>query len=347
MYFCQSEKALLEQSSVFKFPNFQIEKMRFFTSVHLLLLAYIIAAIVFWEMSLQKQSGRIYAQEVMTLKARVDSTREPERYNLEMGELEHSLAIRTAQYTGEGATFLIVILIGAAVVYSSFHRRIMLSRQQNNFMLSVTHELKSPLAAMKLNLQTLEKHKLDETKRNQLIDRCIKESNRLNDLCNNMLFASQIEGRQYRPAVEAFNLSELVAASVSDYASRYSRTFEQDIMPGCSIAGDRVMLQIAVSNLLENAVKYTPDDKPIKITLASSNSIATLTVEDQGNGIPDAEKKKIFSKFYRVGNEESRTAKGTGLGLYLTNKIVQQHKGGITIKDNKPSGSVFEISLPV
>ncbi len=321
--------------------------MRFFTSVHLLLLAYIIAAIVFWEMSLQKQSGRIYAQEVMTLRGRVDSTKDPSTYNHEMSELEHSLALRTTQYTGEGATFLIVILIGAAVVYTSFHRRIMLSRQQNNFMLSVTHELKSPLAAVKLNLQTLEKHQLDEAKRKQLIDRCIKESDRLNDLCNNMLFASQIEGRQCRPSIDTFDLSVLVEAAVTDYANRYSRRFDKNIAPGCDVTGDKVMLHIAINNLLENAVKYTPEDKPVKITLNTANRVTVLSVADEGTGIPDAEKRKIFAKFYRVGNEESRKAKGTGLGLYLTNKIVQQHKGRIIVKDNKPSGTVFEICLPV
>ena len=321
--------------------------MRFFTSVHLLLLAYIIAIIVFWGLSLQRQSGRIYAQEVMTLKSQVDSAREPERYNHELANLRHSLSMRTTQYTGEGATFLIVILIGAVVVYTSFHRRIMLSRQQNNFMLSVTHELKSPLAAMKLNLQTLEKHQLDEEKRRLLVDRCIKESNRLNDLCNNMLFASQIEGRQYRPAIERFDLSEVVEVAVNDYSNRYSRGFVKEITAGCNISGDRVMLHIAISNLLENAVKYTPEDKPIRIALNIVQDHVILTVADQGAGIPDAEKKNVFNKFYRIGNEESRKAKGTGLGLYLTNKIVLQHKGRITIKDNTPYGSIFEISLPV
>ncbi len=321
--------------------------MRFFTSVHLLLLGYIIAIIIFWGLSLQRQSGRIYSQEVITLQSRVDSTKDPYTYNRELEALKHSLSKRTTQYTGEGATFLIVILIGAVVVYSSFHRRIILSRQQNNFMLSVTHELKSPLAAVKLNLQTLEKHQLDEEKRNLLINRCIKESDRLNDLCNNMLFASQIEGRQYRPAIETFSISDLVASILKEYSSRYSRNFEGDVTAACEISGDKVMLQMAINNLVENAVKYTPDDKPIKISLHKAQNKIILTIADQGAGIPDTEKKKIFNKFYRVGNEESRKAKGTGLGLYLTSKIVQQHKGRITLKDNTPSGSVFEICLPV
>src|SRR5690606_32669141 len=99
--------------------------------------------------------------------------------------------------------------------------------------------------SIKLNLQTLEKHKLDETKRNHLIERCINESNRLNDLCNNMLFTSQIEGNQYKPALEAFNMSALAEDVVSEFAGRYQRRFEQDITNGCKIIGDEAMIRIA------------------------------------------------------------------------------------------------------
>lgn len=321
--------------------------MRFFTSVHLLLLAYIITALVWWEMSLQKQSGRIYDQEVITLKGQVDSMLQPALYNKKLVVMKHDMVVRSTQYISEGATFLIVILIGAFVVYTSFVRRIRLSRQQNNFMLSVTHELKSPIAAMKLNLQTLEKHQLNEDKRLQLLSRCIKEANRLNDLCNNMLFASQIEGRQYKHAGEEFNLSEMLDGIVKDYAIRYPRKFEEEITPECNVFGDKVMLQMAINNLLENAVKYTRADRPITITLHAKQNNAILEIKDQGDGIADSEKKKIFNKFYRIGNEESRKAKGTGLGLYLTNKIVLQHKGRIIVKDNTPSGAIFEICLPL
>lgn len=320
--------------------------MRFFTSIYLLILAYIIAALVFWEVSLQKQSGRIYAQEVTTLRNQVDSTRLPNIYKHEMHMLKEKLDSRTTQYIAEGATFLIVILIGAAVVYGSFARRMLVSRQQNNFMLAVTHELKSPIAAIKLNLQTLEKHQLDEEKRMLLIDRCIKESNRLNDLCNNMLFTSQIEGRQYRPAMAEFDLSEMLEDVVAEFAGRSSRRFEEDIVEGCKVVGDATMLRIAVNNLIENAIKYTPADKEISVSLTVAQQ-AQISVADQGPGIPDAEKKRVFDKFYRVGNEESRKAKGTGLGLYLCSRIVAQNKGSISVRDNEPSGAVFEIKLPL
>lgn len=321
--------------------------MRVVTSLYLVILAYIIAALVFWEMRLQQQSGRIYAQEVITLRSQIDSLEFPKEYAAEVQQLNKKLDSRTTQYVAEGTTFLIVILIGAAVVYGSFIRRIGLSRQQNNFMLAVTHELKSPLASIKLNLQTLEKHQLDDEKRRKLIDRCVSESNRLNDLCNNMLFTSQIEGGQYKPVLEAFSLSNMAEDVLSEFAERYQRPFEEDIAEGCRIIGDKSMLRIAVTNLVENAIKYSPSTSAIKLNLDLRQHTAILSVADEGPGIPDAEKKKVFDKFYRVGNEESRKAKGTGLGLYLSSRIVAQHKGKMLIRDNTPKGSIFEIHLPV
>jgi len=319
--------------------------MRLYNTVFFLLLIYIVAILVFWGISLQKQNERIYGLENIVLNRTVDSVQHPALYQSRFSDLERKYTMRVEQYLGEGGTFLLVILIGAGVVWTSLRRSMRLSRQQNNFMLSVTHELKSPIAAIKLNLQTLERHSLDTEKRNMLMERCIKEANRLNDLCNNMLFASQIEGRQYEQAKEVFNFSQLVEDSLEDYAHRYPQRFEEEITPGCKITGDRVMLQMAVNNLLENAVKYAPE-KLICVKLEMVQGMLQLQIIDEGPGITDEEKKKIFNKFYRVGREESRKAKGTGLGLYLTCKIVSQHKGKIVVKDNKPTGSIFEICLP-
>lgn len=321
--------------------------MRFFTTVHLLLLAYVVAALLFWGFSLQKQSATIFQQERLMLKTQVDSTITPEMYQSRLHELETKRERRTSQYIGEGSTFLLVILIGAAVVYSSFRRSIRLSRQQNNFMLSVTHELKSPIAAMKLNLQTLERHKLEEDKKQVLVERCIREANRLNDLCNNMLIASQMEGRQYVAAKEKIDFTTLVEQSLQDYIGRYPNRFEEGPLANVELVGDQLLLHMAINNLLENAIKYTPSDKPISVQLTTKNKTAFFQVIDLGPGIPGREKNKVFNKFYRVGNEETRKTKGTGLGLYLTARIVKQHKGKITIKDNEPNGCIFEIWLPI
>ncbi len=321
--------------------------MRFFTTVHILLLAYIIAALVFWGTSLYSKSEEIYAGDIKTLKSEVDSALYPEMYNSKVKEYKSKLDMSKKQYLGEGATFLLIILVGAAVVYTSFRRSVMLSRQQNNFMLSVTHELKSPIAAMKLNLQTLERHQLEEEKKKKLIDRCIVEANRLNELCNNMLIASQMEGKQYVPAKEEISLYDLVKQILSDYSARHPNRISIGEMVECNIVGDRLLLQLAINNLIENAIKYTPEDKGITVSLVAINNHFAIKIIDQGAGISDSEKHKVFNKFYRIGNEATRKTKGTGLGLYLANKIVKQHNGNILLYDNVPTGSVFELHLPV
>jgi signal transduction histidine kinase len=321
--------------------------MRFFTTIYVLLLAYIIAALIFWGLSLQKQSLRIFAQERELLTSRIDSVKNSAEYKKALLKIKNKKDRRTSQYLGEGLTFLIVILIGAVVVYSSIKRNIRLSRQQNNFMLAVTHELKSPIAGIKLYLQTLEKHALDEEKRKSIINQCITEVNRLNDLCTNMLIATQIEGKQYVPAKERINLSELVRGGVIEYNTRFSRHIEMNIETEISTQGDRTLLQIALNNLIENAIKYSSNKIIVSLFVNENDSCANVSVADEGPGIPEAEKRKVFQKFYRIGNEETRKTKGTGLGLYLTAKIMKQHKGRINIKNNFPNGAIFEIMLPI
>lgn len=320
--------------------------MRLFTTVHILLFLYVISAILFWGISLEQKSETIYELEYECMKAEIDSMQHPTAFNTKLASIKDKRSSRTKQYIGEGGTFLLVILIGAAVVYSSFRRSIRLTRQQNNFMLAVTHELKSPIAAMKLNLQTLERHNLDEDKKDLLVNRCVKEANRLNDLCNNMLLASQMEGRQYKASKEQINYTELIKDSVKDYSGSYPDRFVINELSEITLIADKVLLQMAINNLLENAVKYTPSDKSVTLALEKRNGAAVFTVADLGPGIPDDEKTKIFNKFYRVGNEETRKSKGTGLGLYLTSKIVKQHKGKIIVKDNDPNGAIFELTLP-
>ena len=320
--------------------------MRFFYTVYTLLLLYTIAALLFWGFSLQRQSKFIYGVERAALHGEIDSIKHPGLYAQRLSELSRRLDSRKKQYFGEGSTLLLILLIGAAVVYTSLQRNVRLQRQQNNFMLAVTHELKSPIAGMKLSLQTMQKHQLSEEQRAQLLARCVQESDRLADLCNNMLITSQIEGRQYKAARETLSLSELVERSADVYAARYPNRITTDIQTSCTVSGDMLLLQMALNNLLENAIKYTAEGTPIEISLHKSKNTITLQVADNGNGIPDSEKKKVLTKFYRIGDEATRRTKGTGIGLYLTAKIVQQHKGKLTVRNNVPKGAMFQICLP-
>lgn len=319
--------------------------MRVISFLYFLLLIYIIAAIVFWGLSLNKQSVVIVKNEIDALHSHIDSIANPAAYQKEYLAIKERENARKTQYLAEGATFLAIILIGAGVVYSSIKSSHRLSRQQSNFILSVTHELKSPIAAVKLNLQTMARRKLDENTQILLINRSVDEVNRLDDLCNNLLLASQMENRHFKSVEERINLSAIAKDCIQAYEQRSKNSFVSNLEDDCFTNGDKILWKLAINNLLENAVKYSPSESVITVDLYRNDEDLVLSISDEGYGIPDAEKGKIFKKFYRVGNENSRRTKGTGLGLYLTSKIIEQHKGSILVRDNVPQGTVFEITV--
>jgi two-component system sensor histidine kinase CiaH len=118
---------------------------------------------------------------------------------------------------------------------------------------------------------------------------------------------------------------------------------EATIAEDVDIKGDPLLLEILVNNLLENAVKYSPTSSVIYVSLSQKQHQVILKVADEGPGIPDNEKKKVFDRFYRIGNEQVRTTKGTGLGLYLCKKIAADHKADIGVTNNTPTGSIFAV----
>jgi K+-sensing histidine kinase KdpD len=321
--------------------------MKISSLLHLLLLAYIIAALSFWWLSLEKQSRTIYLNEISTLKEHIDPQKTPQKYADTLQKIEFRRASRSKQYLGEGLTFLVIILIGSGIVYSNYRFSNRLARQQNNFMLSVTHELKSPIAAMKLTLQTLQKHKLDLDKQQQLLTKCIAEADRLNELCDNVLIASQMEGGHYHNERETISITNLIQNTFDEYDARYPNRFESFIGQQIDADTDQVLLQLVVNNVLENAIKYTPNETKIQLRLETKGAKIVIAIADLGEGIPDIEKRKIFNQFYRVGDERTRKTKGTGLGLYLSKKIMKTLRGSIVVKDNQPKGALFEICIPL
>ena len=249
---------------------------------------------------------------------------------------------------GEGSIFLVVILIASIFVYQAVRRQIRLQHQQENFMMAITHELKTPIAVAKLNLETLLKYSLSEEKKQKMLQATLQETNRLNTLASNILVSSQLEGGRYRLSKEELDFSELVKTAFNDFKNRFpDRHWESDIEPEIDIDGDPLLLQILVNNLLENAMKYSPKEGVITCKLHQKNKTIQFHMLDEGAGIPDDEKKRIFEKFYRIGNETTRTTKGTGLGLYLCKKIVEDHHGHIRVADNTPRGSNFMVSFTV
>ncbi len=315
--------------------------------IYFLVLAYTILALVWWGILLFRQSEHIANFEKQNLSLRVDSLAQPIEHQLEMQRIEKEAQFRSFMYFGEGSIFLLVILLGALFVYRAVWKHMKLTRQQQNFMMAVTHELKSPIAAAKLNLETIRKHRLDETKQLRLIDNTIRETNRLDQMCNNILLAAQLETHRYRLFKEQVDLSALLEVWVKELQDRITtHTVKASILPHVWFTCDKFMLQMVLSNLVENAVKYAPKETVITVKLYEKDHQLKLQVADEGPGVPQEERAKIFLKFYRIGNENTRKAKGSGLGLFLTQKIVEQHGGAIVVKENIPAGACFEITWP-
>lgn len=252
---------------------------------------------------------------------------------------------RMGMILGEGSVFLVLLLLGAYFFHKILKKEHAMHMQQRNFLLSVTHELKSPLASIKLYLQTILKRDLDKEKREQFIKSSIDDIGRLDDLVENMLLASRIENGSYSFPKEMFSFSDLLD-NMSDRLEinvQSKRNITREIEEHIDYNGDRFSLGSLVNNLLENAVKYSDDDTTISISLKKINDKIHLKICDQGVGISESDRNKIFEKFYRVGNEMTRKTKGTGLGLFIVKQVTDNHNAMINISTNKPNGTCFEI----
>lgn len=315
-------------------------KLALITLVYWVLLVYIVAALVWWFISLTQQNDKMALLLINELKHDTPS------YIQQSQDILEARQRKTTQYIGEGVTFLALILVGAVFVYRATRRQIKLSQQQQNFMMAVTHELKTPIAVTQLNLETLQKRKLEEAQQQKLISNTLQEADRLNTLCNNILLASQLDAGAYKITMNDVDLSGVMQKSVNDYVNRFpQRNIQADVQPGIQLVGEQLLLEMMVNNLLDNALKYSPKDRSISAGLHVHGSLISLFVKDQGPGIPDNEKKKVFEKFYRIGSETTRTAKGSGLGLYLCKRIAHDHKGTIKVIDNAGGGANFTVDF--
>ncbi len=255
---------------------------------------------------------------------------------------------RIAMVIGEGFVFIVLLLIGLWKIRASVRKEFELSQRQNNFLLSVTHELKTPIAANKLYLQTIQKRNPDDAQREELLAKALKENERLEKLIDNILHAARVENRAMQPIKEEIELSHFLQNRINQFRKRYPEA-QIDLvgLDKIMISFDIFMIETVLSNLIDNAVKYSPQAPQITVTAVRENNEIVFSVADKGIGISLEEQKRIFSKFYRVGDEEIRTQKGSGLGLYISQEFVKLHKGIIGFKSNKEKGSIFYFKLPL
>ncbi len=318
------------------------KKLAFVTVIYWFLLAYIMSALVWWFIALDKQNSNMTQLRLSALNASAVD------YEIKKQEILAYQDRKHAQYVGEGIIFMILIWIGAVFVYLGARRYVKLGQQQQNFMMAITHELKTPIAIARLNIETLQRRQLDTPQKERILQQTLSETERLNDLCDNILLASRFDSGTMQSHFEEVSLNQLLAEAVLQFSTRFPdrEILLQENARNISMMGDSMLLRMMMNNLIENGLKYAPKAMPITVTISSENKQVTIAVADLGKGIPVAERRKVFDKFYRMGTEITRKTKGTGLGLYLVRRIATDHKGTIEIADNKPQGSIFIISFP-
>jgi two-component system, OmpR family, phosphate regulon sensor histidine kinase PhoR len=311
-----------------------------------LLVVYVLLQFTWWAYLLIDLNTEVYQNKVELIE--MHKSHDPMAAE-EEAALYRDLRERWMMVAGEGFVFLTILVLGIYRTRQAFKKEYALARQQKNFLLSITHEFKSPLAAIKLNLQTLQRRSLEKEQQSNIISKSLNETERIHNLVENALLAARIESHSFNLQKEEFNLTECIEAAIENRMIPGSTRVKirQNLQQGVYIKGDSLAITSIILNLIENAEKYAPEDSDVLVTLTADNKNAKFSVSDQGRGVTDQEKARIFNKFYRVGNEETRNTKGTGLGLFIVRHIVDLHNGEVILEDNKPSGAVFKVTLPL
>ena len=248
---------------------------------------------------------------------------------------------------------LALFMIGGIwLTYRNVSREMTLARLKSDFVANVSHELRTPLALIRLYAETLELGRLNAKEKYQEYFRIIREeSERLTALINNILDFSRIDAGRKEYEFQETNLAELVHSTLESYRFQIQQNgfgFEENIagdIPPVKV--DREAIARSLLNLVNNALKYSKDQKYIGVRLYRSNGSVNLEVRDRGIGIPANEQEKIFEKFYRCGDPLVHNVKGSGLGLSLVRHIVRAHGGDVLVESAPDKGSKFTIALPL
>ena len=249
-----------------------------------------------------------------------------------------------------GTSFIALLLVGVVIYMILSIKAINLSRRQSNFIDAVTHELKSPIASMKLYLQTLNRRQVSEEQQSSFYRFMLEDIERLDHLINQMLDAGRLESERSDGKVEEVAVDDVVRRCAELICLRFrvdAETIRLDLEP-CVVAARRADLEMVFRNLLDNAVKYSAAPPQVEVRLRlESGPVAVARIADNGPGVPTSMRRKIFGRFVRLGSELEREKPGTGLGLYIAATIVRRLRGRIRIRDRRPlPGAVFEVQLP-
>ncbi len=259
-------------------------------------------------------------------------------------------AVRMFAY--EGGFFSLIVLLGIGYMYWTLRREILVERQQANFLAAITHELKTPVTAIKLLHENLEHADLQEAQTVEVNEAIHQNLDRLHQLIERLLLARSLTYNKPRDLSGNTDLCAVTTRVVQQYLQRLPAERAADIQyskaEGCFARITPEFWEIVVINLLENALKYSKTGQKIQVALKAEEKHAKLSVKDMGTGFSRSEHRVIFNRFYRVGNEDTRSTEGIGLGLYLVREIVHSFKGAIDGQSEGPGmGAEFIVTLPL
>ena len=255
---------------------------------------------------------------------------------------------------GVGVALLGVVLAGVIVYLALTVKAIALSQRQSNFIDSVTHELKSPLASLKLSLQTLTRRAVPAEQQADFHRIMLQDVERLDTLIDHLLDAAKTLQRRPAQGFEHASLAPVLERARETAIQRHQVPAESiriDCGPAADVPlvrGREADLEIVFRNLIDNAVKYSLPHPQVEVTVESKpKGRIVVRVADNGPGIPLAQRANVFRRFTRLGSELERSTPGTGLGLFLVRSLVKQLRGKVTVKDRSPDrGTVLEVDLP-
>ena len=270
------------------------------------------------------------------------------------GGIMPHLPVRLPHHTlwmilGEGSVFLVLLLLALWITFRTLRQEIHLARQQRDFLMAASHELRTPIAALKLHLQTLDRPGLDQQRREMLARSTRTDVERLHQLTERILLASRLEEKNAAPLWSdvdvAAETAQVIAAARTSYGQGHQITAR--LPERLLMRTDATSFRSVLLNLLENACKYAPAGTSVHVEIEHGERAVVLRVSDAGPGIPAADRARIFDKFFRSGSEETRNTKGTGLGLFIVRRTMESLGGQVEYRPVHPHGSTFAATFPL
>ena len=305
--------------------------------ISVLIMIYILLAISWWGYLLYIKNDKYY--EVLINQ----ETQESNIHSILEEKKDQSTMI-----VGEGIVLAASVLLGLWLINRSITREITSVNNQNNFLLSVSHELKSPIAAIKLAIQTLKRKGLKVEQKELLLDRAVLDSDRLEKMIENVLITANFDNSSFQVFLEQIELVDVISQIIREHQQLSHRDiYLTNNLTKNLYLTDESIIRTIVDNLLENAVKYSEPNERIDVKLYEVDSELNIQVEDLGIGIGEKDKLKVIDRFYRGDNKEVRKQKGTGLGLYIVKRLSDKLNGSLSISDNLPKGTIMKVKLPI